>query len=99
MLKPALPLIVLAMIAIGACSEKTEQAAGNTLESAKDDIATRAAPVASEAAAKVGDAVGDAATDAAAAIDSAAKDIDSRVSRDDPTPAPNTRPTGTPSPQ
>ncbi len=91
----ALPLILLSALALAACSEKTEKAASDTLESAKDDIATQAAPVVSDAAQDVGNAVSNAATEAARAVGSAANDLD-RKARNNP---PTATPSPTPSPQ
>ena len=95
MRKFALPIVLLSALALAACSEKTEKAASDTLESAKDDIATQAAPVVSDAAKDVGNAVSDAATDAAQAVGSAANDLN-RNKRDMP---PTATPIATPSPQ
>lgn len=97
MRKSALPIILLSALALAACSEKTEKAASDTLESAKDDIATQAAPVVSDAAKDVGNAVSNAATDAAQAVGSAASDLDRKARNGSATPTPS--PTGTPSPQ
>ena len=95
----AMSAAALCALAISACSDKTEQAASNTLESARDDIATQAAPVVSGAARDVGNAVGTAATDAAGAVGSAANDLNRKLKDRPTTASPGPVPSTTPTPQ
>ncbi|WP_068077513.1 hypothetical protein [Novosphingobium lentum] len=63
-----LSMLVAAPLALAGCSEKTQQAADQTIKSAQDDVATGASSAVDVGARKVSAAVDDVATDAGKAV-------------------------------
>jgi hypothetical protein len=86
----ALSLTLAASLALGACSEKTEEAARQTAEAAREDASAAASDVVQDGAKAVGQgaaAVGKAAEKAANAVGEAADDLDDDVTKPSPSPS------------